>query len=279
MLPIHPPLVPNDVFFYDGYRIEHWRHDTKDGDTIGRVLVKNKRGKVIVQAHNFNVWAYELDDHIRHTVVLREWTGGAHASYGYYVIQLKPKPECILAYWKGNTTEELDLEPKDLDHDGIPELTSYYDGFSYRLGRGFCPVYIPLVFKKEHGRYVEATTRYRKFLRKNALIFLEQLQQTPEPGVTGPTRASAVGFISIKRMLGEEAQAWRIVKQKVNANEYNILWERRKFIDNVIDDRIHWVSYPRLGQIPLSWKQLNSDELDHRFRKLFGAKAKTFESE
>ncbi|CAN5706734.1 hypothetical protein BH11ARM2_BH11ARM2_07210 [soil metagenome] len=56
MLPIVPPLmVPDSVFWTSGYKIVHWRHDD-----IGRVYVKDRRGRVVVQVSDFNVTAEKI---------------------------------------------------------------------------------------------------------------------------------------------------------------------------------------------------------------------------
>lgn len=254
--------VPEEAFRVDGYIVVHWRHDD-----IGRVFVKDRYGRIVVQASEFNVIPEkvgDLDGDGHEDLLLETWTVGAHASFGYYLIGLGPQPKCMLAYWKGNGEgdKDEDLRLKDLDGDGKPEILSTYDGFSYRLGDGYAPLDIPLLLTLRHGLYVEAAARYPDTIRPWARTSLNRLIATER----GPerreieSRVAATGFLALKMLLREEANGWRVVRQHVPPSVYRSLRRRRSWIHKAIEDRKLRVRHPALTKIPLGWNDLHDED-------------------
>jgi len=63
-------------------------------------------------------------------LVIEHWSGGAHASYTFWIWSLRREPVCLIKLVLGNGH----LAISDVDYDGVPELLAEDDNF------GDCPI-------------------------------------------------------------------------------------------------------------------------------------------
>lgn len=250
------PTTESNFARIGNYRMYSWGN----GDDFGRVTVLDRKGKIVARIdsnHKATFQRYgDLDGDGHRDMLIKTWTGGAHASFDYYVLSFWPKPHCLLAFDKGNGegapdgagTYTGDLEIHDLDGDGRPELVSWYDGFAYTLGAGYAPAYVPQILKLRHGRYVEATDRFPTFLRKSSRKGWSRLLSKDDDRPSA-RRVFAIEFLAPKIILGEEAQGWHLLRKVMAANEYADLYRNRRWIERVVAQRRTRVRTPSLRSI------------------------------
>ena len=268
---------PTEVTRVGTYKIIHWRHDN-----IGRVVIKDRRNRTVAQASDVDAKIWSMTNHGARghpEVCIYTWTGGAHASFAYYIIGLGPKPKCLLAFWQGNGDEAGDFEVKDLRRDGRKEIVTSYDGFAYRLGLGYSPVYVPMVLELSGGRYVDTTKKYpelavaasakalkdleeaireRKAERESLAKKNYDLANEEDYAYGGPgIRRNAIGFLASKILLGRETRAWKYLRTLLPHGVYKNLRQNRTWIRRVVADRKLRIRHPALSQIPLKWNDIN----------------------
>ncbi len=124
-------------------------------------------------------------------ICLMEWTGGAHASFTYWILSLGDELTLLRELPLGNGQLRL----ADLDGDGTCELITRDDVFAYVYGSYAGSPFPPLVFAWQDNRYVLATDRHFHSLEKARPGFLGRCNgDEMRPGV--------------KRLLGKGWPDW-----------------------------------------------------------------------
>ena len=95
-------------------------------------------------------------------LMIQTFSGGAHYRTVIYLIHLGPRLCPLLTFSADNSDEG---EFKDLDHDGRQELIAWDDSFAYCDFSFAASPYLPFVFRYENGRYHDATSDYRWFVK------------------------------------------------------------------------------------------------------------------
>ncbi len=240
------------------YEVVKWRSHDESG--IETLFIKDAKGRVVtcVQAEGHvgllgdlysekPVKPLDVNRDGIPEVIIEAWSGGAHGSNTYFVWSLGKVPRCMLAYNKNNVCDEHDFDLVDLDHDGILEIRSWYDGFAYTVG-GSCWRNLPVVLKLKGGRYVDRTSDFHSLLRqaeKNEWHGLMTSDKSAIPESWSSTSSPAIGLIALADIMGHRAATWKRLTKLIPSKNIKWLRNRESTILAIIRGRNHRYQYPK----------------------------------
>jgi len=192
-------------------------------------------------------------------VVLETRMGASHT---YHVWSLGRHPRCLLAYDK-NTINADDLEIKDIDGDGVPEIESWYDGYAYLIGGSYWPD-MPVVLRYERGRCVDRTALYPKVLKeaeKDAWKNLASREKGLVPQAWEGPAGPAINLIALGDIMGTRPRIWRQLGQKLPKATMRWLHQREPTILAIIRGRFNRYQYPKAyAKGPVDFKPFPHDQ-------------------
>lgn len=230
-----------------GHLFQHWTHSKSRPDEE-MLVIRRRRGKPVFRIRDYRVSIQRMgdfnDDGILDVIVMG-WSGGAHASFTYYLISLERIPRMLVRYEKGNGTGDIDdLQFRDLNRDGRKEIITGYDGFAYfrHLAYTASPE-IPLVLAYSKGRYVEVTPEYYGLLRKRLRQSRAALKQVPRDPFTQDGFGCAVEYYALSVMLNRKRSAHRELKRLIPSEWMENLTESMHDIEAIVQQRRKRLSY------------------------------------
>jgi hypothetical protein len=224
----------------------------------GRVLV-TLREAVIYRAEIRPLLGPDSAD-----LIVETWTGGTHYRFVLYLMHLGERLRPLLTFSIDNAVV---FDFRDLDHDGRQEFITWDDSFAYfdALGLADAP-FIPFVFHYEHGRYREATARFRWLVvadQEKARGELLEAVRRPIPGPEadedkrsyeafvreGDIRRAAVHIYAEGVLLGESKQVERWLRAHLPPENWSRFAPLRRDIRLTVLNRGHKITY-RLRPAP-----------------------------
>jgi hypothetical protein len=250
-------LSPTPSTELRGYRLEKWavHNDKKDKETL---YLKDAKGRVVTVISDYGVGLLDEVNEDKPTlraafrlgktpvVILEAWTGGAHGGNEYYVWALGARARCLLAYAKGNVSGVHDFEVVDLDGDGVPEIRSWYDGFAYSVSPSYWN--IPIVFRYEHGKFVDRTPRFPELLKEAAHEAWNDVagaDRSLPPDSWQGSSAPAIRLLAIADMRHSRAAVWSRLRKLLSKESINWLRRREPTILSIIRGRNRRCKYPQ----------------------------------
>jgi hypothetical protein len=131
-------------------------------DTGGGFVRVSRDGRVLVTLRGWMIEEAEIRPLLGPDsagLIVETFSGGAHYRSVIYLMHLGTRLRPLLTFSADNYGV---FDFRDLDHDGRQELIAWDDSFAYfdDLAFAFSPA-LPFVFRYEHGRYRDATARFR----------------------------------------------------------------------------------------------------------------------
>jgi len=151
---VYPQLIYEMDFVknWDRYSIRIYRKDF--GSSYFEVLLGHKKIYSCSGEQRFyiEIFGKDITGNGVPNLIVRQYLGGAHGAYRYLVLELD-----------GSAVKEVDIingleaEFRDLNNDGLPEITGIDRAYDYFLGDSFavspCPLVV-LSFDKAQAKYV-----------------------------------------------------------------------------------------------------------------------------
>lgn len=249
-------------------RLIKWSHSVPDREQRETLSVRDAAGREVARVREYGITIAPWRDAPRHeekVVWITTWTGGAHSAMCYYLYALGPEPRCLLAYGMGNAYEEPDppdFEARDLDGDGVPEILTWYDGFlwwdaPYKWSTCFaCDARIPMVLQYQHGRYVEASHRYPRWMEAQLRRVKADLREErgKKGAVVGPDEFHRMAeCYCIERLLHSRETARRHVRGYFTAAERRAFREGEGEVERILARSARRFRYPRAYAATPTW--------------------------
>lgn len=136
----------------DGYTITSRSRPGDRYDTLASVIVKDRRGKVILTVKDWAadlVWIQDFGDGVK-VADISAYSGGAHCCEVDYFLRLGAHPRLLAKYDMGNVSGCV-------FHKSGRYIETSYDGFAYYHASYVDSARLPMYFKVKDGRLVDAT--------------------------------------------------------------------------------------------------------------------------
>lgn len=255
-------LQPEWIKRVGNYQLVKWSRSPGDPrEPAETIIIRDGRRREVARIHRYYLDIDEINDLTNDgwpEVVIMAAEPGAHGPAFYYVYSLGPRPRCLLAYAKGNYDDgpdSPDFHPKDLDGDGCKEIVSWYDGFAYWsegdddwLASYAGAARVPVVFGLRHGRYVDMTPRYRRWLggklAQARRQLLEDLDQADGAKLRGDSSQSLIEYYAIAVMMYGPAVARRLMRDILTGEDWTALMKFHRPIERVVAARYRRYAYP-----------------------------------
>jgi hypothetical protein len=148
-----------------------------------------------------------------------------------------------------------DFHPTDLDGDGCKEIVTWYDGFAYWSGADYDwlssfagAARVPVVLGLRHGRYVDVTPRYRRWLGgrldRARRQLLEELDQADGERLSGDSSQSLIEYYAIAVMRYGPAVARRQMREILTGADWAAFVKFHRRIERVVAARYRRYAYP-----------------------------------
>jgi hypothetical protein len=173
-----------------------------------RVRVLGRRGlrHREVRDVRLEVFFVELTARPPRELRVRGYSGGAHCCWTDYLFTQEDGLRNLLLFAGGNSTN---MEVRDLDRDGLPELIAWNDVFVGFDGLCYvCFPLLPLVIGWDGRAYRDHTRRFPDLLRKHLEESRWQVETMRRKGAeAGHLRGAALGYYAAALLLGQGATA------------------------------------------------------------------------
>jgi len=255
-------LQPEWIKQVGDYQLVKWSRPPGDPrEPAETIIIRDGQSREVTRIRHYYLHIDEISDLTNDgwpEVVIMAAEPGAHGPAFYYVYSLGPRPSCLLAYAKGNYDDgpdAPDFHPKDLDGDGCKEIVTWYDGFAYWsegdddwLASYAGAARVPVVFGFRHGRYVDMTPRYRRWLggklAQARRQLLEALEQADGAKLRGDSSQSLIEYYAIAVMMYGTAAARRLMRDILTGEDWAAWVKFHRRIERVVAARYRRYAYP-----------------------------------
>jgi subtilisin-like proprotein convertase family protein len=158
----------------------------------------------------------DLDGDGEPEVLVDLYWGGAHCCYYtdvYRYVCARGAYRLGVGFWG-------DLHPtlRDLDGDGRPEFETGDDRFAY-VFTGFATSVFPIrILRFDHGRFVDATRRFRRLIRRDAAK-LYALYRSERRKPNGDVGGILPAWLADEYLLGRGPAGWPVLREAVRRGE------------------------------------------------------------
>jgi subtilisin-like proprotein convertase family protein len=172
----------------------------------------------------------DLDGDGEPEVLVDLYWGGAHCCYYtdvYRYVRARGAYRLGVGFWG-------DLHPtlRDLDGDGRPEFETGDDRFAY-VFTGFATSVFPIrILRFDHGRFVDATRRFRRLIRRDAAK-LYALYRSERRKPNGDVGGILPAWLADEYLLGRGPAGWPVLREAVRRGEIQPWESPRSYLRKV----------------------------------------------
>ena len=182
----HSQMIGRDSTYRAGEYYFQTKYDTSEFSTNLTISFKKK----IIFESSFDdeitdIREYVVNKNLEKVILIDLYSGGAHCCALMLVGKITNNEFKVLdSVWWGNAGYDV----QDIDNDGTLEIEGGKDMFAYAFTNYSETRFPPVIYRFEHNRLVDATSRYPYILKEDIKQLKEDLKEFTKKGFECPKK-------------------------------------------------------------------------------------------